>query len=358
MNQRTTFGIIGGGWRAEFFLRIAQSLPDRFGVTGCYSRTEATRAKIAKDWQVPAFESIEAMIKAKPDFVILSVPRKVCGELILELSARGVAVLAETPPTETIEDMMQLWQKLPKNARVQIAEQYPFQPLHAARLAFVASGKMGTVSEAQVSVAHQYHGTVLIRKFLGVHFEPALIEAYEFLSPITAGRGREPGPTEEKIVDSGQTIARIQFGNKLGVYDFTGDQYFSWIRSQRLLVRGEKGEINNLEASYLADFKTPIRVRFERQDAGEHGNLEGYHHKGYIAGDSWYYRNPFIPARLADDEIAVASCLDAMGHYVVSGQDFYSLAEACQDHYLGLLIEEAVKTGKRVETTKQIWQPS
>lgn len=347
--------MIGGAWRAEFFLRIAQAMPDRFRVTGCFSRTEATRAKMAKEWQVPVFENVEALIKTKPDFVVLSVPRAVCADLILELAAQDIPVLAETPPAAEIKDLQQLWQNVPKGARVQIAEQYPFQPLHAARLAFVASGKLGTVSQAQVSAAHGYHGVVLIRKFLGVRFEPAIIEAYEFLSPITAGRGREPGPKEEKIVDSGQVIARLQFGNKLGVYDFTGDQYFSWIRSQRLLVRGEKGEINNLDVSYLADFKTPIYVQFERRDAGQHGNLEGYHHKGYLAGEQWLYRNPFIPARLADDEIAVASCLESMSHYLETGYDFYSLAEACHDHYLGCLIDEAVKTGKQVETTPQPW---
>jgi len=150
-------------------------------------------------------------------------------------------------------------------------------------------------------------------------------------------------------------IARLQFGDKLGVYDFTGDQYFSWVRSQRLLVRGEKGEINNLDLSYLADFKTPIHTRFERRDAGQHGNLEGYHHKGYLAGDQWLYQNPYVPARLMDDEIAIAACLESMGHYVETGEDFYSLAEACHDHYLGLVIQEAVKTGKGIRTQEQVW---
>jgi hypothetical protein len=355
MKKRVTFGIIGGGWRAEFFLRIAQALPERFGVTGCFSRSEATRKKMASDWQVPVVESIDALIKTKPDFVVLSVPRSVCADLILELASKDMPVLAETPPADQLDDMTRLWQKLPKTARVQIAEQYPFQPLHAARLAFAASGKLGTVTQAQVSVAHGYHGVVLIRKFLRVGLEPVLVEGYEFTSPITAGRGREPEIAEEKVVPSGQTIASLRFGDKLGIYDFTGDLYFSWIRSQRLLIRGEKGEINNLDATYLADFKTPVHVRFERRDAGQTGNLEGYHHKGYIAGEHWVYQNPYIPARLSDDEIAVAACLEKMGHYLETGEAFYSLAEACQDHYIGLLIDEAVKTKKPIQSTDQIW---
>ena len=39
----TRFALIGGGWRAEFFARIAQSLPDRFQLTGTYLRDPAKR---------------------------------------------------------------------------------------------------------------------------------------------------------------------------------------------------------------------------------------------------------------------------------------------------------------------------
>jgi len=251
--------------------------------------------------------------------------------------------------------MTRLWQSLPAGARVQIAEQYPFQPHHAARLALAASGRLGTITQAQVSAAHGYHGMVLIRRFLGIGFEPAEISAFEFKSPLVRGRGREPGPAEEKLMESSQVIAQLRFGDKLGVYDFTGEQYFSWVRSQRLLVRGERGEINNFDATYLADFKTPVPVRFERQDAGHGGNLEGHHLKGYVAGGEWWYRNPFAPARLFDDEIAVASCLEAMGTYVRTGKSFYSLAEACQDHYLSRLIEQSLAQGGPVRTTPQVW---
>ena len=355
MNAPVRFALIGTGWRAEFFTRIARALPERFEITGCHSRTEISRTRFCEAWGLTACESVDALLAAKPEFVVTSVPWAVSGPLILELATKGAAVLGETPPAEKIEDMTRLWQSLPAGARVQIAEQYPFQPHHTARLALAASGRLGTITQAQVSAAHGYHGMVLIRRFLGIGFEPAEVSALEFKSPLVQGRGREPGTEAEKLIESRQVIAHLRFGDKLGVYDFTGEQYFSWVRSQRLLVRGEKGEINNLDATYLADFKTPVPLRFERQDAGHGGNLEGHHLKGYVAGGEWWYRNPFAPARLFDDEIAVASCLEAMGTYVRTGRGFYGLAEACQDHYLALLIEQSLAQVQPVKTTPQVW---
>ena len=62
-------------------------------------------------------------------------------------------VLAETPPAPDLKGLIQLSKDLPGNARVQVAEQYPFQPLHAARLALARSGKLGEITQAQISVA-------------------------------------------------------------------------------------------------------------------------------------------------------------------------------------------------------------
>lgn len=72
-------------------------------------------------------------------------------------------------------------------------------------------------------------------------------------------------------------------------------------------------------------------------------------------GEQWVYQNPFVPARLSDDEIAVATCLQKMASFVKGGPSFYSLSEACQDHYLGMLIEEAIKTGETVFAVRQPW---
>jgi predicted dehydrogenase len=357
MSNPIVFGLVGGGWRAEFYFRIAQELPERFRVAGCFARNEATRAGIKRAWDIPVFATMDGLLSEDPEFVVTSVPWAASGPLLVELASRNMPVLAETPPASDLEALTSLWQNLPENARVQIAEQYAFQPLHAARLALVRSGKLGEISQVQVSLAHGYHGISLIRKFLDIGFENVAIQAFVFKSPLIAGPGRAGPPSEEKKTESLQTVAHLRFGAQLAIFDFAPDQYFSWVRSPRLLVRGERGEINNLDASYLVDFQTPVRVRFDRNDAGQAGNLEGYYHKGYSAGGASWYQNPFAPGRLSDDEIAVATCLESMKRYIKTGESFYSLAEASQDHYLNLLLTEATTMDEKVESSDQVWRP-
>jgi hypothetical protein len=120
-------------------------------------------------------------------------------------------------------------------------------------------------------------------------------------------------------------------------------------------VRGERGEIHDTQVRYLADFRTPVTLEFVRQNAGEDGNLEGYYHKGILVGNEWVYKNPFAPARLSDDEIAIATCLSKMNDYAAGGPDFYGLAEASQDSYLSLMIEQALASSETVKTTAQPW---
>ena len=206
-----------------------------------------------------------------------------------------------------------------------------------------------------VSVAHGYHGISLMRKYLDVGFEETEVTAFSFASPIVQSPGRDGPPAEEKIVGSSQTIARFDFGDRLGIFDFCGDQYFSHVRGQRLLVRGERGEIIDHGAVFLQDHTTPIRVDFTRHCAGPNGNLEGNYLKGIQAGEEWVYRNPLAPGALADDEIAVGGCLLKMASRVESGEPGYPLAEACQDRYLDIIMQESLELGRPVRTERQPW---
>ncbi|WP_148929450.1 Gfo/Idh/MocA family protein [Paenibacillus methanolicus] len=357
MTEKIKFGIVGGGWRAEFYLRIAAAMPERFEITRMLVRSEEKGAALTARWGVPTVRNMEAFVRGRDyAFAVVSVSRSVCPDYIAALTEAGVPVLSETPPAEGLDELLALHARLGPDARVQVAEQYVFQPMHAARLAVVRSGKLGEVSHAQVSSAHAYHGISLIRQLLGIGFEDAVIRGERFSAPLIGGPGRGGAPESETVADSVQDLAIFRFdGGRAAVFDFAKEQYFSWIRSNRLLVRGERGEIKDDEVRYLADYRTPLRMALTRVDTGHGGNLEGYCHTGVTLGAEWVYRNPFAPGRLSDDEIAIATVLARMGEYAEGGPSFYSFAEAAQDHYLSLMMHRALETGETVRTEAMPW---
>lgn len=349
------FGVVGTGWRSKFFLRVADARPDLFDCIGVVTRDVEKASEWVKPYHVPLFHSLDDMLAKQPLYVIVSVPWDVNPKHITDLVGKNVPVLSETPPARTIEEMEALCRLVQDGAKIAVAEQYHLQPHHDVRIQFATSGKLGQISQAQVSVAHGYHGISLMRRFLGIMYKDATITAKKFVSPIVNGLQRTGLPEQEEIVDSTQIIAHFDFGDQLGVFDFTSDQYRSYIRKQRIMVRGERGEIINGTVRYLQDHRTPIELDFVRRNAGERGNLEGYYFKGIQLGAEWVYQNPLAPAALNDEDIAIGQCMLKMAEYCNEADPFYSLAEACQDRYLDIMMTQALESGQPVTTRRQLW---
>ncbi|WEK54580.1 MAG: Gfo/Idh/MocA family oxidoreductase [Candidatus Cohnella colombiensis] len=357
MTNVVSFSIIGGsGFRAQYFLRVAQALPDKFRVSGMVVRDAGKGQEMEQKWNIATYRSLEELLqKEKPDFVVISTNHSSI-EYLLQLTELGIPALVETPPAPDLDGLLLLHERLTKiGAKVQVAEQYHLHPMNVARQNVIQSGRLGPITQATVSISQTYHGVSLIRKMLGIGFEDAVIRAMKFNSPIVAGPDRSGPPKEEAIIMSERELAWIDFGGKLGIYDFTVNQHRSWIRSSHLNVRGERGELFDHRLEVLSDFKTPLHLELKRINKGEEEYVGGYYLEGIIAGEQWVYRNPFIPARLYDDEIAVASCLMKMAEFVAGGPSFYSLPEASQDHYLGMMIAQAIKSGDTVRTVRQPW---
>lgn len=356
MGEKTRYAIVGSGWRADFYLTVARRLPERFEVCGLVTRSPEKGQAIEAAWSIPTYRNIDALLAAQsPSFAVVSVTRTAAPELIRELAQRGIPVLTETPPAAELEELIALNRLTQQGAKIQVAEQYPFQPMHAARIAVASSGALGTINEAQVSFSHGYHGTGMIRRLLGVTFENARIHAFRFSSQFVAGPGRGgPGETET-MLDVPHDIALLDFGGRLGVFDFAQDQHRSYVRSPRILVRGSRGEIHDREVRRLADFRTPVRSTLTTDMTGLEGNLEGFFIRGVSMGGEWVYVNPFPAARFSEEEVAVATCVQKMSEYAAGGPAFYSLAEASQDRYLDLMISRAITTGEAVSTVTQPW---
>lgn len=358
----TGFGIVGGGWRTEFFLRIAAAVSS-MQVTGVVVRNTGRARELQATWQVPVFPQIEDMLKeTQPAFVIPSVTQTAMPDVIVDLVKQSVAVLAETPPAPDLDSLIKLYRRVKElNGKVQVAEQFWAQPAHAARLAICHSGRLGPVNQAHVSVCHEYHAMSLIRRFLGIEYECPVIRANKFRSNVIAGPDRNGPPQEDRIEKHELLHAWLDFGDRLGVYEFSLPQYRNWVRGQKLCIRAERGEILDMQVSYMQDYRTPIRGTLLRHEAGQYGNHEGHGLKGIQYLDQMVYNNPFFdrdimnPPRLNDEEIAIATVLEKMDQYVSTGEEFYSLAEACQDQYLALCCHQAKESGEAIQASSQDW---
>ena len=230
---------------------------------------------------MPVYEHLDEMLSAtRPLFAVVSLPCSVAMNVLEELTRRGLPALTETPPAADVEGLARVNQLTARGGRIQVAEQYVFQPIHSARIAVARSGLLGSISQAQVSFTQGYHGISLIRHLLGIGFDSCKITAQRFESPVLKGPDRAGPPLEEKIVRVKQTVAWFDFGDRLGVFDFATDQHRSYVRSDRILVRGERGEINQTTVRHVLDFRTPMEFELARLDAGTNANMEGYYHKG------------------------------------------------------------------------------
>jgi predicted dehydrogenase len=355
-SSRVVFALVGSGWRARFYLRIARALPERFEVCGVVARSVERRRMVAEEWRVPVFASVQDLLNARrPDFMVVCVERSAAPDVIEHVVEAGLAVLCETPPGADVPALERLHELTRRGARIQVAEQYHLQPTLSAQIDIARSGDLGVVSQVHVSLCHDYHAVSLVRRFLGIGFENPVITAHEFVAPLIAGPSKAGEPSSERVVQSSQVTARLDFGDRLGVIDFSKEQYFSRVRSNRLLVRGDRGEIADERVSTLTDFRTPSWYSIERVDNGHGTSQHGLSLHGLMARGRWIYLNETRPAALSDDEIAIAGCLARMGDYVDGGEPVYSLAEASQDHYLQLAIRRSIALGGALRTTTQSW---
>jgi len=352
------YSIIGGaGFRAQYYLRLAQALPDLFQITGLVIRDESKGKEMERLWGVPSYRTLDELLRMEaPDFVVVAVGGPAGLGYLYRLAELAIPALMETPPAADLNGLEQLHRELTAHgARIQVAEQYPYHPVQQARLTLLDTGRLGRVTEATVSISHMYHGACLIRKLLGIGFEEATIRAMRFESSWIGGPTRSGPPREDKQIPLQRDLAWLDYGDRLGIYDFTKDQHRSWTRSNHLSVRGERGEIFDNRVLIQQKNTVPLQLELKRINKGEQENAEGYYLQGILCGEQWLYTNPFLPARLYDDEIAIASCLCQMAEYAAGGSGFYDLKQASQDTYTGMMIERAIQTGEAVRVECQCW---
>ncbi|MFC6081938.1 Gfo/Idh/MocA family protein [Sphaerisporangium aureirubrum] len=351
------FGVVGSGWRSEFFLRLARRLPERLSVSGVVTRTAERGAEVEARWGVPTFRSVGDMLAAeRPEYVIPSVPWPVTPEVTAEVAGYGVPVLAETPPAPDLDGLRDLWAAVGSTGLVQVAEQYVLMPGHAARLAVLREGVIGQVTSVQISSTHLYHAVSLIRHMLGAGFEDATVHARSFTAPLADPLSKDGWSGDATPEDRATTIATLEFASGTGLYDFTDNQWWNPLRTRRIVVRGSLGELVDDRVVRLADPRTPVESPLVRRQTGIDLNLEGFELDHISFDGRVVYRNEYQGARFSEDDLAVVDLLCRMTDWCRGeAPEPYPLAEGCQDHLISLAIGESLRTGTGVTTGREAW---
>ena len=358
MSSPATLGVVGTGWRSEFFVKLAKVLPEQLTLVGAAARRPESAEQVAQRWGVPCYLSpAELVSHQRPDFVISSVPWSANPGVVGALVESGTHVLTETPPAPDRDALRALWSQLDDRDLVQVAEQYPALPGHAARAEMVRSGVIGTPTSVQVSSTHGYHAVALIRGFLGVGFEPVTVRATKFTAPLVDPLTRGSWTGDDTPKDAGTTLATFDFGGgRSGLYDFTDNQWHNQLRFRRIVIRGSHGEIADDAVVRLAGPKTILRSSLVRSQLGYDLNLDGFDTEHLSFDGHVVYRNPFLGLRLMDEEIAIATLMLATASWARDdGPPPYPLAQGCQDQLISLAIDEATVTSLPVTTGVENW---
>ena len=350
-------GIVGTGWRAAMFAGIVNALPE-FELVGVAARRRGSAERAAASWGTMPFDDpLGLAAAARPELTIVCVPWPDNPDVIGALATEGHRVLSETPPAPDLAGLHRLWERIGGLDRVQVAEQYCELPGHAARRAVVRSGAIGEVSGVEVSSTHGYHAISLMRGFLDqIGAAPVTVQANRFSGTLADPLSRAGWSEDLTPKPADTTVATIDFGTGYGLYDFTDNQWHNQLRFRRILVRGSLGEIQDDRVVRLAGPRQIVTSELHRYQLGYDLNLDGYDTEHISFEGAVVYTNPFVGARFMDEEIAMGTLVRqsvAWARGEAAGP--YPLARACQDHAIGLAIDESLASGRAVTTAEQPW---
>lgn len=350
--EKIRYAIIGSGWRALYYIRIAKALGEQFEVTGILVRSQEKVERFTKEYGICATMSKEELLAAKPDFVVVAVNRANNKDVCVELMKAGVPVLAETPPADTPDELNEIWNvKKEYNGKILVAEQYFLYPSYDAKLQIAKNGYLGEIHNVTLAALHEYHGMSIIRLFLNAGFSNVKITAKKYTYPVAVTQNRAGMLQKGEITETNRIKAELEFENgTVGFYDFCGVQYHTYVRSNYLNVQGVRGQIDNDTVYYLSEDNDPLIEKLTPSNDGIRPGIEAIAFAGKPI-----YRNPFPTNLLPEDETAIARLLIGMKQYLDGGEEIYPFAYAMQDAYLSVLLKEAVETGKTVKSSYQAW---
>ncbi len=343
-----SYVIVGSGYRAEYFGRIARTYPDLFqAMYLCRSEEKAALMKARTGCE--ASVSLDACLSFRPDFAVIAVDRAHVADAAFEWLDRGFPVMTETPVGDTPEKLCDLWRRGQAGAKIVCLEQYHRVPILAAGLEAVGQGLIGDVSSVYISLMHDYHAASMIRRTLNAAPEtPYTLRGIRQTQPVTESDSRYGAILDGRASQAQRDMVHVSFASgQEAIYDFCPVQYRSFIRSRHITARGSRGEWSDTQVLYLDGENRPQRLALLPLIPEQYRCLDTQ-----ALRDRRRNWTAELAPDTVQDEFAIASMLLDMEAYIGGGPSPYPLKDALEDAYFWLLLDEAVKHPWR-ETVRQ-----
>ena len=335
-----SYVIVGSGYRAEYFGRIARTWPGLFrAIFLCRSAEKAE--KMRRQTGCEAVLTPEEAMAFGPDFIVVAVDRGHVAEVTCDWARRGCAVLTETPVGDAWDKLEQLEALGAQGAKIVCCEQYHRYPVLAAGIEAVGAGAIGTPHSAYISLAHDYHAASLLRRALMTGTEAYRMTGLRQVSPAVQTDSRYGAILDGQVADEVRDCVLIEYASgKRAIYDFAPLQYRSYIRSRHITVRGDRGEWSDTTLYGLDGDNNPTRRALTPELPARYRCLDTQ-----ALRDVRKVWRPELFLDTVQDEYAIATMLLDTGEYLRGGECPYPLWEAIDDARFWLRLNEAVGTG-------------
>lgn len=343
--------IVGSGYRAEYFGRIAGTYPDLF--TAAYlCRSDEKAALMRAHTGREAFTSADAL-PFRPDFAVIAVDRPHVADVAETWLGRGIPVVTETPVGDTLPKLSALWTHAGRGGKIVCCEQYHRYPILAAGLDAVRRGMIGSPSSVYISFLHDYHAASMIRRCLNIKpGEPFVMHGIRQINPVVESDSRYGAILDGRMQDTARDIVHISFASgREAIYDFAPVQYRSFIRSRHLTVRADRGEWSDTQLLYLNAENHPVRVSLTPEIPDRYRCLDTQALRDRRR--NWCAE---LAPDTVQDEFAIATILLDMEAFLSGGPSPYPLADALEDAYFWLCINRAVASPwQEIRSEKMPW---
>lgn len=320
--------MLGTGWRARFYMRIAEFLPDMLRIAAVYTHTQERKAEMERKG-FNAFADIDSALAVDHDAVIIASGKNGFSDTLRYLHGRKERIITETTFLDLPEPDLEEFSSYDGL----VMEQYWNTPLFSSLLN-VLSVLEAEPDQLYLSGLHNHHSASVARRVLGTGYQmPEEFHSLEYASSMIRTGSRNGLELSGESEDYMRRVRMMKLGSALFIHDFSSNQYHSYLYGKHFEVRCRRCVIteNGVNGIDRDGYPYSMPFIFHRDSSVGSGSLTLSH---VTLGSRTVFVNPYYPLAMNDDEIAMAMMLEQYD----KGHNPYPFCEGIMDARLGRLL--------------------